>query len=76
MFLDGPRVPPTNNMAERARFEVARFAAAVDRAWKNSGDHHNPKRQRGTFANTAEGKKRKPSLTRRVGIGTNAQLQN
>ena len=58
------------------RFEVASFATAVDRAWKNSGNHHHPKRQQGIFANTAEAQKRNPSLTRRVGIGTNAQLQN
>ena len=49
-------------------FEVAFFATAVDLAWENSGNHHNPKRQRGIFANTAEAKERYPSLTRRVGI--------
>ena len=64
-------------------FEVARFATAVDRAWKNSGNHHNPKRQRGIWgknylnaksqsladASGCDGPKRATSkLTRRVRI--------
>jgi hypothetical protein len=36
-------------------FEVARFA--VDQAGKNTGDYHNPTRQRGIFPNTASNAK-------------------
>jgi hypothetical protein len=35
------------------RFEVARFRIAVDQAGKNTGDYHNPTRQRGISRNTA-----------------------
>ena len=70
-----PTLHHSSKECQGRSFEVASFATAVDRAWKNSGNHHNPTRQRGILANTAEAKKRNPSLTRRVGIGTNSQLQ-
>ena len=35
------------------RFEVARFGAEVVRLRRNTGIYHNPKRQRGIYANTA-----------------------
>jgi hypothetical protein len=34
-------------------FEVARFRIAVDQAGKNTGEYHNPTRQRGISRNTA-----------------------
>ena len=55
-------------------FEVSLFMTSGDQRSENKGHHPNPTRQRGVFANTAEPQKRNPSLTRRVGIGTNAQL--
>jgi hypothetical protein len=35
-------------------FEVALFGARVDQRVENKGNYHNPTRQRGIFANTAE----------------------
>jgi hypothetical protein len=34
-------------------FEVARFRTAEDQGGENTGDYHNPTRQRGIFLNTA-----------------------
>jgi len=38
-------------------FEVALFGARVDQRVENKGNYHNPTRQRGIFANTAETQK-------------------
>jgi hypothetical protein len=57
-------------------FEVASFGPGVDQEYENSGIYHNPKRQRGIFRSTTETHNRNPSLTLRVGIVANAQLQN
>ena len=58
------------------RFEVALLKTGGVQRVENTGSYHNPTRQRGIFSNTAETQKRNPSLTRRVGIDTKAQLQN
>jgi hypothetical protein len=58
-----------------ARFEVAIFTMAVDQRTENTGDYQNPTRQRGIFPGTAPTAKHNPSLTQRVGIVANAQLQ-
>jgi hypothetical protein len=49
-------------------FEVALFRTGEDQRCENKGTYHNPTRQRGIFANTAETEKRNPSLTQRVVI--------
>ncbi len=56
-------------------FDVACLAHEVDHGRENTVLYHNPKRQRGIFRNTAETQKHNPSLTLRVGIVTDAQLQ-
>jgi hypothetical protein len=40
-------------ITRRVSFEVARFRIAVDQAGKNTGEYHNPTRQRGISRNTA-----------------------
>ena len=79
-FADAEHRPGTPRGVEliltrSVSFEVALFKTGKYQRGENKGNYHNPTRQRGIFANTAEAKKRNPSLTRRVGIGTNAQLQ-
>jgi hypothetical protein len=44
-------------------------------AGRNTGIHHNPKRKRGILGRTVRTQKRNPSLTFRVVISVNAQLQ-
>ena len=56
--------------------EVAMFKTTGDQRSENAGNYHNPTRQRGIFRNTLETQKCNPSLTRRVVIVANAQLQN
>jgi hypothetical protein len=56
--------------------KLRKFKTGGDQRVENTGEYHNPTRQRGIFANTAETQKLNPSLTRRVGIVANAQLQN
>jgi hypothetical protein len=68
-----PRVAMTTR---RVSFEVALFKTGEDQRDENTGNYHNPKRQRGIFGNTVETQKINPSLTRRVGIVANSQLQN
>ena len=51
------------------------FKTGVDQRVENTGNYHNPTRQRGILGNTVETQKLNPSLTRRVGIVANAQLQ-
>ena len=57
-------------------FRVAHFSIAVDQAWQTAGfilTRSVSDGSRGTLPST---QKRNPSLTQRVGIVTNAQLQN
>ena len=57
-------------------FEGALFKTGEYQRGENKGNYPNPTRQRGIFGNTLETQNRNPSLTRRVGIIANAQLQN
>jgi len=63
-------------LTQSASFEVAPFLTAGDQRAENKGNYHHPTHQRGIFGNTAETQKRNPSLTQRVVICTNTQLQN
>ncbi len=58
-----------------ARFEVAHFVNGIGRLRENTVNCPNPKRQRGIVTNTAETQNLNPSLTQRVGMVANAQLQ-
>ncbi len=58
------------------RFEVVCFSIAVDQAWQTAGfilSRSVSEGSRGTLPST---QKRNPSLTQRVGIVTNAELQS
>ena len=57
-------------------FEVALFKTVEDQRAKNTGDYHNPTRQRGIYGNTCKTRQLNPSLTFRVVMVANAQLQN
>jgi hypothetical protein len=57
-------------------FEVALFKTWDYQRGENKGNYHNPTRQRGILGNILETQKLNPSLTRRVRIVANAQLQN
>jgi hypothetical protein len=57
-------------------FGVASFGLGVDQEFENSGIYHNPERQRGILGNTDKTQKHNPSLTLRVGMVANSQLQN
>jgi hypothetical protein len=63
-------------ITRRVSFEGARFGDEVVHLRKNTGVYHNPTRQRGIYGNTCKTLKHNPSLTERVGIHANAQLQN
>jgi len=52
------------------------FKTAGDPGAENTGDYHNPTRQRGIYGNTGKTLQLNPSLTFRVVMAANAQLQN
>jgi hypothetical protein len=49
--------------AQLRRFEVAIFDNRGDRPGENTGDYHNPTRQRGIYGNTGKTLLLDPSLT-------------
>ena len=49
--------------AQLRRFEVALFDNRGDRQGENTGDYHNPTRQRGIYGNTGKMLQLDPSLT-------------
>jgi hypothetical protein len=57
-------------------FEVAPFENLGDQRGENTGNYHNPTRQRGIYGNAGKTQKLNPSLTFRVGMAADAQLQN
>jgi hypothetical protein len=57
-------------------FEVAPFENLGDHRGENTGHYHNPTRQRGIYGNIGNTQKLNPSLTFRVGMAADAQLQN
>jgi|GEM_PF-2266720 len=59
-----------------ANFEVALFEVPCDKLVEKLRNYHNPTRQRGICWHAAETPKVNPSLTFRVVIVGNAQLQN
>jgi hypothetical protein len=62
-------------ITRRVSFEVALFKTVADQRRENTGNYHNPTRQRGIYGDIGKTRNHNPSLTRRVGIGTTAQLQ-
>jgi hypothetical protein len=62
--------------AADAGFEVALFQTPGGQRLGTTGRYHNPMRQRGIYGETGQTRNRNPSLTQRVGMAANSQLQN
>ena len=56
--------------------EISVFKTAEDQRGENREDYHNPTRQRGIYGDTGKTRPLNPSLTFRVGMDGNSQLQN
>ena len=56
-------------------FEVALFKTSGDQRGENQGNYHNPKRQRGIYGDIGKTGQLNPSITFRVVMAANAQLQ-
>ena len=57
-------------------FEVALFNSAEDQRCENKGNYHNPTSQRGIYGDTGKSLKLNLSLTSRVVMAANLQLQD
>ncbi len=71
-----PREDPDSIGSLLAFFEVAHVVIAIGERYEHTVNHPNPTRQRGILANNVETHNRNPSLTQRVVIAADAQLQN
>ncbi len=65
-----------HNNPSLTHFEVALFDKQGDQYGENTGNYHNPTRQRGIYGNTGKTLQLNPSLTFRVVMAAKAQLQN